>query len=349
MITLQYQVLDLTLEFVFAISRWGKAHTQTVLLEPTTVWQGQTIQGIGEAVPEKFYGETVETVQAFYQQIMVDGVLSDLTPFDIQKLTQRLNQYKGHMAAKSGLDMAFYDMQGKILGLPLYQLWGLDPSQAPKSSYTIGLCDLDEVRHKTTVALSRGYDVLKVKLGSTHDRETLDIVRELAPNATIRTDANAGLTLKQAMVLAKDMVSKQVEFVEEPLTLDSPEADYITLKAEYPIPVMADESCKTLGDIPRCAQLFDAINLKHTKTGGLTEALRMIHAARAHNLKIMLGGFSETSVSVTAFGHLSPLVDYADLDAALLLAHDPYDGIAFNGSQIVLPKRPGIGVIPRST
>jgi L-Ala-D/L-Glu epimerase len=176
--------------------------------------------------------------------------------------------------------------------------------------------------------------------------ETLQVIRQLAPQATLRVDANAAWTVDSALEILPVLKEMGVEFVEEPLLLNSPEADYHRLKAESPLPLMADESCHTLKDIPRCAQHFHAINLKPTKTGGLTEALRMIYAAKAHDLKIMLGCFTETSISNTAFAHLSPLVDYADLDGGLLLAKDPFDGVQFEGNQIRLPRRPGIGVAP---
>ena len=162
----------------------------------------------------------------------------------------------------------------------------------------------------------------------------------------MRVDANAAWDVEDAIEICHLLHDNHVEFVEEPLKLTASEDDYARLKAESPLLLMADESCHTLSDIPRCARYFHAINLKHTKTGGLTEALRMIHAARAHGLTIMLGGFGESSLSVTAFAQLSPLVDYCDLDGALLMAEDAYEGIIFKGSRFTLPNRPGLGLIP---
>jgi L-alanine-DL-glutamate epimerase-like enolase superfamily enzyme len=345
---LSYRLLELPLEFTFAISRSSKDVAYTVLVELTTEYNGQRYTGLGEAVPTRFYGEDPNTVMDFYEQIKVEGLLEGLDPFNIQDLCERFTGYTRHRAARAAIDMAVYDIQGKILGIPLYQLWGLDPNRAPKTSYTIGLAGLETVRHKTEVALSRGYDILKVKLGGPEDLKTLALIRQLAPEATIRADANAAWTLDDALRMLPELVRFGVEFVEEPLHLKkSKEADYERLREETPLPLMADESCHTLRDIPRCAAFFHSVNLKPTKTGGLTEALRMIHAARAHDLKIMLGCFTETSVSNTAFAHLSPLVDYADLDGGLLLANDPFDGVKFVGNQIRLPQRPGIGVRPK--
>jgi L-alanine-DL-glutamate epimerase-like enolase superfamily enzyme len=307
--------------------------------------------GQGEAVPSQFYGENAQSVCRFYDQLNTSGILHDLTPFDIQKLQVRFATLDGNRAAKSGVDQAFYDLQGKILNLPVWQLWGLDAAKAPKSSYTIGIADLDTVKRKTEVALSRGYDVLKVKLGSPNDVESFLAIRALAPHpqVTMRVDANAAWGVSDFLEIAHVLRENHVEFVEEPLKLSCADSDYARLKVESPLPLMADESCHTLTDIPRCAQYFHAINLKHTKTGGLTEALAMIHAARAHGLSIMLGGFGESSLSVTAFAQLSPLVDYCDLDGALLMAEDAYEGIRFEGSRFYLPHRPGLGVIPRNT
>lgn len=347
---LSYRTLDIPYEFTFTISRHSHTKTTTVIVSLTEESLPDCI-GMGEAVPSAFYGEDAQSVCAFYDQLILDGVLNSLTCFDIQKLQAQFAKYPGNMAAKSGLDMAFYDLQGKSLNRPLWQLWGLDPTRCPKSSYTIGIADLDTVKRKTEIALSRGYDVLKVKLGSPNDFALFKAIRALAPHPeiTLRIDANAAWNVQEAIEVCKLLHENHVEFVEEPLKLTSPTEDYIRLKAESPLPLMADESCHTLVDIPRCALFFDAINLKHTKTGGLTEALRMIHAAKAHQLAVMLGGFGESSLSITAFAQLSPLVDYCDLDGALLMGEDVFEGVQFNGSRFSLPNRPGLGVIPRLT
>ncbi|MEB3286235.1 MAG: dipeptide epimerase [Vampirovibrionales bacterium] len=343
---IRYHNLSLPLEFTFTISRGSSVEAKTVYVEIVAEYKKKTYVGLGEAVPAIFYGEDQQSVGRFYDQLTLDHALSDLDPFNHQAFEARLARYPGNMAAKSALDMALYDLRGKILKQPTWKLLGLDATSAPKTSYTIGIADLDTVIHKTRTALRRGYDILKVKVGSPDDLETLNAIRNLAPEATIRADANAAWTLAEALELLPELAALGVEFVEEPLKLDSSEDDYDTLFEKTPLPLMADESCKTLGDIPRCAEFFHAINLKHTKTGGLSEALRMIHAARAHELKIMLGCFCESSISISAFAQLSPLADYADLDGALLLAQDPYQGVTFKGSQIILNNKAGLGVSP---
>lgn len=346
---LQYHTIDIPYEFTFTISRQSHTHVTNVIVELSYAENGETFVGMGEAVPSKFYGEDAASVRAFYDALNTKGILRDLTPFDIQKLQDRFAQLDGNLAAKSAIDMAFYDLQGKLLNKPVWQLWGLDPKKAPKSSYTIGIADLDTVKHKTEVALARGYDVLKVKLGSPNDVVLFETIRRMAPHPqiTMRVDANAAWDVQPAIDICQLLAENHVEFVEEPLKLTCSDGDYERLKAEAALPLMADESCHTLKDIPRCAQYFHSINLKHTKTGGLTEALRIIHAARAHELKIMLGGFGETSLSITAFAMLSPLVDYCDLDGALLMGEDAYEGIRWEGSRFILPDGPGLGVMPR--
>lgn len=345
---LNYHLLEIPYEFTFTISRASHTHATTVIVNLEMMHDGQHYTGLGEAVPSAFYNETPQTVSAFYERLNAEGILQGLSPFDIQKLQERFSGLKGNLAAKSAIDMAFYDLQGKILNLPVWKLWGLDATKAPGSSYTIGIADKDTVQRKTETALARGYSILKVKLGSPDDVALFELIRKMAPDATIRVDANAAWTVRDAIDICKLLAEHHVEFVEEPLKLDSPEDDYARLRLESALPLMADESCHMLSDIPRCARYFHAINLKHTKTGGLTEARRMIDAARAHKLNIMLGGFGESSLSVTAFAQLAPLVDYCDLDGALLMAEDAYEGIVFNGSQFTLPDRPGFGVIPRA-
>ncbi|MDX2085154.1 MAG: dipeptide epimerase [Candidatus Melainabacteria bacterium] len=351
-----WEVMTLPLEFAFTIAYGSQAVSRTVRvalsacpnIQPNTPPANNLITGWGEAVPSLFYGaETAESVCEFYQQLQADGFWQQHNLWNRQAIECALSAYPGHLAAKAGISIALYDWAGKALNLPLYALLGLDPKNTPKTCYTIGISSLAEVEHKTQLALTRGYDILKVKLGGENDRESLALIRRLAPGITLRADANAGWPAPIALERCKMLADFGVEFVEEPLTLDSPPAAYETLKATSPVLLMADESCHQLTDIPRCAEWFHAVNLKHTKTGSLTQIIQMIHAAKAHQLKVMLGGFAESSISVTAMAHLSPLVDYADLDACLLLAHDPYQGVCFEGSQILLPSAPGLGVTTR--
>ncbi len=341
--------VELPCEFDFTISRGTQSVARHVFVELTYSENGKTYTGLGEAVPCEFYGSTQQSILEFLEWIQDENLLLPLTPYDIQKFNATMRQFPGFMPAKAAIEMALYDLLGQVTGQPLYRLWGLDPTQIPRSSYTIGIADPDLIKHKTEVALSRGYDILKVKVGGPEDLKTLEIIKSLVPETTtIRVDANAAWLPDDAIAMFPILKDFGVEFVEEPLQLDIPIPERIRVKESSPLPLLADESVHTLTDVPLVAQWMDGINLKLTKTGGLTEALRMIHAARAHNLSIMLGCFVETSLSITAFAHLAPLVDYLDLDGGLLLAEDPIEGVRWNANQLSLPATPGLGIRKRA-
>lgn len=341
---LSYQLLTVPFEFTFAISRSSKDISKTIILKLKTKYQGMDYVAHGEAVFSRFYGEDEDSVSAFYDTIIKEKILEGLDPFNIAEFEKRMNQYEGNMAAKAGLDIALYDLRAQIKKLPLYKFFGLSAHKAPKTSYTIGIADLETMKMKTLVALERGYDILKVKLGTAEDAAIVKMIRELAPKARIRLDANAAWTVDDALNILNEIKDLNIEFVEEPLKLDSSPRDYEKLYRKSPLPLMADESCHTTKDIEHCARYFHSINIKHTKCGGITEALRMIKEARKYKLKIMLGCFAETSISIAAFCHISPLVDYADLDGSLLLKEDPYKIDLFKANQIVLPSSPGLGL-----
>jgi len=341
---LNYQTLENELEFTFTISRGSKSVSRTIITKIETTYNQQNYTGIGEAVFSKFYGEDENSVNAFYKKIIEEKILDGLDIFNIQNFETRINKFSGNFAAKAGLDIALYDIRGKILNLPLYKYFGLDKTKAPASSYTIGIADLDTIKHKTMTALERGYDILKVKLGSNQDLEIIKEIRKLAPRARIRVDANCAWGLKESLDLIEELKILDIEFVEEPLRLDSSEEEYSELFRRSSLALMADENCKQLKDIARCARFFHMINLKLTKTGGLSEAIRMIHAARAHDLGIMLGCFTETNVSISAMASISPLVDFTDLDGALLLANDPFKNNLFDQNRINLIDKPGLGI-----
>jgi L-alanine-DL-glutamate epimerase-like enolase superfamily enzyme len=240
--------------------------------------------------------------------------------------------------------MALYDLAGKRLGVPLYELLGLDPRKTPQTSFTIGLASPDEVVRKVREASA--YAVLKVKLGSGEDREVLEAVRDTT-DRPLRVDANEGWTLEGARERLDWLAKLGVELVEQPLPADQLEQTR-ELRRLSPLPLYADESVHRAADIPRLAEAFDGINIKLMKCGGLGEALRMIAVARAHGMKVMLGCMIESSLAVTAAAHLTPLVDLADLDGHLLLAEDPFVGVGVEDGRLVLPDTPGLGVTPRA-
>jgi len=252
---------------------------------------------------------------------------------------------EGQGAAAAAVDMALYDLAGKRLGVPLYELLGIDPGNTPVTSFTIGMDTPEIVEAKVEEAAD--YAVLKVKMGSDDDRQVLETVRRVT-DRPLRVDANEGWSLEDAVSRLEWLEEMGVELVEQPLPEGELEAMQ-ELRRLSPLPLFADESCHRATDIPRLATAFDGINIKLMKCGGLGEALRMIAVARAHGMQIMLGCMVESSLAITAAAHLSPLVDHADLDGNLLIGNDPFEGVTIEGGRLVLPDAPGLGVRPRTS
>jgi L-alanine-DL-glutamate epimerase-like enolase superfamily enzyme len=250
----------------------------------------------------------------------------------------------GEPAAEAAIDMALRDLAGKRLGVPLYELMGIDPSSMPVTSFTIGMDTPEIVEQKVREAAN--FKVLKVKMGSKDDDRVLETVRSLT-DCPVRVDANEGWALEDAVARLEWLQEMGVELVEQPLPADQLD-EMRELKKQSPLPLFADESVSHSDDIPRLADAFDGINIKLMKCGGLGEALRMIHVARAHGMKIMLGCMVESSLAVTAAAHIAPLVDFVDLDGNLLISNDPFIGAEVREGRLVLPSEPGLGVRVRS-
>ncbi|WP_435333736.1 dipeptide epimerase [Haloarchaeobius sp. TZWWS8] len=302
-------------------------------------------EGVGAAAPSEHYGETAATVEAALSELrhrieaVEDPFRVDAIEADLQATLQR------NPAARVALSIALHDLVGKRLDLPLWRYWGLDPDAAPDTSYTVGIADPETMGEKAARAADAGYDILKVKVGTDDDRARIDAVASAAPDATIRVDANEGWTPKQAVENARWLAEYGVEFVEQPVPAEDPEGlRYVYEHSTLPIAV--DESCVELDDIQRVADRSDVVVLKLMKCGGLTEARRMIAAARAHGLEVMLGCMIETDAAISAGAQLAPLCDYVDLDGSLLLDEgaDPFDGPVRDGGSIELDDAPGIGV-----
>ena len=265
-------------------------------------------------------------------------------PFDLEAAESRWEQVvPKNWSARAALSAALHDLVVKKLGQPLWRLWGLDPTRAPKSSFTIGLDTPEKMRAK--VAEAAEYPILKIKLGTDHDEEILRTIRD-ATDKPIRVDANAGWTVARAKEMVPVLKEFGVEFLEQPLAPDDLDglAEVRRTASQHELPVVVDESCLVSADIPRLAGRVDGINIKLAKCGSLREALRMIATARAHNMLVMVGCMIETSLGITAAAHFTPLVDAADLDGAALTTDDPFVGASIDGGQIRLPTEPGLGV-----
>ena len=333
--SIRHRPLDLRLRHVFRIARGGSATRTNVLLEAEE--DGHV--GRGEAAPILRYGQNPETAGRAIEAMA--GRLGDPRAYAIAAGRAAV---KGEAAAEAALDMALHDLAGQRLGVPLYELLGLDPTATPQTSFTIGLDTPDIVVQKVREASD--YPILKVKMGSDDDREVLTAVRDTT-DRPIRVDANEGWSPAEALSRLEWLHSLGVELVEQPLPA-AMIAETRELRRNSPLPFYADESVHRAADIPPLAGAFDGINIKLMKCGGLGEALRMIAVARAHGMKVMLGCMIESSIAITAAAHLSPLVDIADLDGNLLLDHDPYVGARVVGGKLILPDGPGLGVTPRA-
>lgn len=295
--------------------------------------------GIGEASPAKFYGETVQTVEKVVNRLSkcLDGDLDA-----IQDVMEQIEDtISNNYAAKSAIDMALHDRLGKRLGIPLYKMWGLNPEKTPRTSFTIGLDEPDIMAEKAQLA--EEYPILKVKLGNENDFDILTKIRRVT-NKPIYVDANTAWNPQEAVKNINRLSDFGVELVEQPTKADDIDGlKFIRDNSE--LPIIADESVKRAEDIPIIADAVDGINIKLVKCGGLLEAKRMIHVARVHGLFVMIGCMIESSIGITAAAHLTPMVDYVDLDGNLLIKNDPYIGVTLQHGKLILPKSPGIGIV----
>lgn len=334
---LTHEIVSLRTRHAFTISRGGGSEHRVVIVKVT---DSDGAEGVGEANPSRYYGENPDTTPVVLDQFA--PILERADGWSLEAIEAEMNKlWRGNGAAKSAVMSALYDLAGKRLGVPLYRMWGLDPACAPKTSFTIGVAPEDELRRKVQEAAE--YPLLKIKLGTPDDEDIIRIVREEAPDKVLRVDANAGWTPKQALDMIALLAEYDVEFVEQPLPPENVEGLRF-VRDRSPLPIIGDESCLVASDIPKLAGVVDGINIKLAKCGGPREALKMIAVARAHDMSVMMGCMIETSVGITTAAHLAPLLDYADLDGAALLAADPYHGATIHGGVFSIPSGPGLGV-----
>ena len=300
------------------------------------------VEGWGEADPSAYYGETAATVMVALRA-MSPLLEAAPDPWPIESLESDLRAaVPENASAHAAVSAALHDLTGKLLGQPLWKVWGLDPGQAPASSFTIGIDEPATIADKVRRAAE--YSILKIKVGTDRDEEILRAVRSEAPHATLRVDANAGWNATEALERLPMLVDYGVEFVEQPLPPDDREG-LRRVHRKSALPIILDESCLVARDIPQLVGLADGINIKLAKCGGPREARRMIHTASACGLSVMLGCMLETTLGIAPAAHLAPLVDYADLDGAALLLTDPFAGPHLAGGRVVLDETPGLGVV----
>jgi L-Ala-D/L-Glu epimerase len=340
---LEHEILELRPEEPFHIARRSDASRRRNVWVRLVTDEG--LEGWGEAAANAYYGESAETVSAALAAY--GEVLSgESDAFALERIENDLALRLGrNPAARAALSAALHDLAGKRAGLPVWRLWGLDPAAAPLSSFTLGLAPAEETREKARRNAHR--PVLKIKVGGDDDEDRLRAIRDEAPDATLYVDANTAWTAKEAIARIPMLEEMGVAFVEQPLPAGDLEGLRL-LRRRTRLPIIADESCETAADIPGLVGAVDGINIKLAKAGSLREAVRMAHVARAHDLSVMLGCMVESTLGIAAALQLAPLVDYLDLDGALLLAHDPFTGPGMNDDGTLrFNEDPGLGVARR--
>jgi L-Ala-D/L-Glu epimerase len=327
-VDLRAERVTLRLAETFTISRGSEDEAEVVQVEVTH----DGVTGYGEAAPIARYAESAESALAWLE----DVELGD-DPFALDEIEERLPH--GDRAARAAVDAALHDLQGKLTGLPVHRLLGLR-REGPPTSWTIWLGDPDDMARRTEKIASRGFARLKLKLGGFDglDVERVRAVRRVT-DLPLMCDANEAWSLDEAREIIPQL---DVEYVEQPLR--ARDEDGAALKERSPVPIYVDEDCHTLADVAECADRAHGINIKLAKSGGIREAVRMAHAARALGLGVMLGCMVESGLGIAAGAHVASLMDHVDLDGNLLLAEDPWPGVEFAGGVQRPSARPGLGV-----
>lgn len=332
---LQAQVYRLPLANPFTISRGTITEQRTVIVQLET----DGLIGFGEVPESDFYDHPAEALVSSIEQVrsLIEEV--ELTRPDAiwEKLREPLAQ---DMFAMCAIDMAAHDLYGKLLGQRCFETWGLTWSDVPDSSFTLSLGTPRQV--VLEYQQNPGWHVYKLKLGGTSD---LDIVRALRDqtDAVLRVDANCAWSARETIEKSGSLHDLGVEFIEQPLPAEASVETHALVYRESALPIIADESCCIAVDVERCAELFHGINVKLCKCGGLTPALQMLRRARALGMLTMVGCMVETSIGISAAAQLLPLLNYADLDGALLLKDDPAEGVIIRQGKISLPAGLGCG------
>ena len=329
-----YRTYELPFTYPFTISKGTKKHQPTLIVE----LEFFGVKGYGEAPAISYYN------------IPVDKMIADLEQKKtfVEKFSfsdpERYWHYLHHLFPNNSflvcaLDMAGWDLHGKLKRKQLHELWGLDTEKSPVTDFTIGIDNIETMLKKMK---ERPWPIYKIKVGTEGDVEMVAALRK-ETDAVFRVDANAGWTLEQAMHKIPLLKELGVEFVEQPLAKDNWE-DMETLFSRSPLPLIADESCVKEDDVTKCAGHFHGINIKLTKCSGITPARRMIMKARELDMKVMIGCMNESSVGTAAIAQLAPLLDYVDMDGPLLLSEDIAEGVSFDNGKIIYREGAGLGL-----
>ena len=328
---------ELQLQHTFTVASYSRTTTPDVQVE--IEYDGYT--GYGEASMPPYLGHTVESVCAFLQKVKLEQFSDPFQMEDILTYVDGLSE--GDAPAKAAIDIALHDLVGKLIGQPWWRLWGLNAAKAPSTTFTIGIDTPEVVREKTLECADR-FNILKVKVGLDSDEQMIRTIRSVT-DLPLAVDANQGWKDRQKALDEIFWLKEQgVVMVEQPMAIDKLD-DIAWITERSPLPIFADESIQRLRDIPSIKGAFTGINIKLMKCTGMREAWKMLNYARAEGLRVMIGCMTETSCACTAAAHLSPAVDFADLDGNLLISNDRFEGMTVQGGRMILPDRPGLGLI----
>ncbi len=335
---LSYERIELVPKYVFRTARTTSTSSESVIVHLSD----GTVEGLGEADPSRFYGETADSVVDFLERMRRKVEHAAHESELMAELTSRGGT--SDPAARAALEIAAHDMMGKRYGRPLYRFLGLNPSDAPLTMMSIGLDEPDVMLQKAMEA--SGFPMLKIKLDAGTDLSVVKVIKE-ATGSAVTVDANCSWSPAGAIERIRVLEEIGVELVEQPVPAD--DIDGLRhVKQHTSVSIFADESCPTSAEIPIVADAVDGIVIKLMKCGGIVEAVKMAKMARKRGLKTMIGCMMESSLAITAAAHISPLMDYADLDSGLLLKNDPFVGVGIDCGKMTLPDEPGLGVRPTS-
>ncbi|PRD48176.1 dipeptide epimerase [Sphingobacterium haloxyli] len=333
--TLRFQPYTLEMNHVFTVASFSRTSTPVILTE----LEYEGVVGYGEASMPPYLGESQQSVTKFLNKIDLSTFSS---PFDTEELLHYVDSVEEkNTAAKACIDIALHDLLGKLMAQPFHKIWGLNARVIPPTSFTIGI-DTEEIIHKKVLEAEQ-FKILKVKLGLDTDKMIINTIRSVT-NVPLCADVNQGWKNKeQALEMAHWLAERNVVFIEQPMPKEQID-DMAWLTERSPIPTIADEGCQRYSDIIGLKHVYTGINIKLMKCTGMREAKKMAELARALDMKVMLGCMTETSCAITAAAQLAPIVDWADLDGALLINNDVYDGMKILDGECHLPDRPGIGI-----
>ena len=334
--TLTSKIVRLNLRHTWTTTMSSSAYRDTL----HTAYTRGGITGHGEGAPIVRYHEDAASAQKAVESVR--ELLLTADPMQFAKIMAEVfKRVPGEWAGKAAIDIALMDWVGQKLGIPLYSYFGLDPKDTPLTTFSIGIDTPEITKQKTLEAAD--YPVLKVKVGLATDEPTIEAVRSVT-RKPLRVDANEGWKDKEEAVRKINWLEKMgVEFIEQPMPAEMLE-ETRWVRGRVHIPIIADEACQHASDIPKLRECFDGVNVKLDKSGGMLEGYRMIQIAKALGMKTMLGCMISSSVTVTAAAHLSPLVDFSDLDGNLLISNDPFHGVRVEKGKLILPRGPGLGL-----